>query len=157
MRRPWNITNPAVFAISTFDGDHLNVNICTYIMAVSRNPKMYAISIEKGSKTLENLQAGSKCIIQLLRQSQSHLVRPLGKKSGHGYDKQRYLETQGELTLWQDYLVLKNCCAYIYLETNEQSDVGDHILFTGKAIKYKTLDEKNILTLQHLIDQRIIL
>ena len=151
------MTNPAVFAISTFDEDHLTVNICTYVMAISRNPKMYAISIEKGSKTLENLQAGSQCIIQLLQQSQSHLIRPLGKKSGYGYDKHRYLETKGELTLWQDCLVLNNCCAYVYLEINEQSDVGDHILFTGKAIKYKTLDEKNILTFQHLIDQRIIL
>ena len=157
MRRPWNIANPSVYALTTMNEGEVNLNICTYVMAISRKPKMYAISIEKGSKTLENIDKNKECVLQLLHHSQYHLIRPLGKKTGYNFDKKGYLEKKKLLTEWNGQCVLKKCCAYILIEIQNNMETGDHFLFTGKAIKYKTLNESNILTFQDLIDRKIIL
>ena len=158
MRRPWNIVNSPVSAIATYDRDHrLNMNICTYMMAVSRHPKQYCIAIEKDSKTLDNLFENKECVIQILHENQSNLIRPLGKRSGHDYDKLNYLIKRDLIQDWKSFQVLKGACAYIKLSIDHQHEVGDHVLFTGVASSYKTISEEGILTFQYLIDQKIIL
>ena len=67
MKRPWNIVSPPVYSLLTFDDDgKLNMNICTYVSAVSMQPKMYSIAIDYTSKTYKNLQKSSKVVLQLL-------------------------------------------------------------------------------------------
>ena len=158
MRRPWNIVDSPVSSIATYDADGMvNMNICTYMMAISRKPKLYCISIENCSKTLDNILRSEECVIQILSEPQAKLVRPLGKKSGFDYDKQNYLEKRELLHSWKGFKVLKDSCAYIHFNVQNQQEVGDHILFTGAANSFKTIKEEGILTFKYLVDNGIIL
>ena len=45
MKRPWNIISPPVYSLVTYDEEgKVNMNICTYVSAVSMKPKMYSIA-----------------------------------------------------------------------------------------------------------------
>ena len=94
MKRPWNIVSPPVYSLLTFDADgKLNMNICTYVSAVSMKPKMYSIAIDYTSKTYKNLEKSSKVVLQLLSSENLKVIRKLGKVSGRLFDKERYLNS----------------------------------------------------------------
>ena len=46
MRKPWNLPHLPVHSLMTFDAEgRINMNICTYVTAVSLDPKRYAIAV----------------------------------------------------------------------------------------------------------------
>ena len=52
MKRPWNIISPPVYSLVTYDEEgKVNMNICTYVSAVSMKPKIYSIAIDYTTKT----------------------------------------------------------------------------------------------------------
>jgi flavin reductase (DIM6/NTAB) family NADH-FMN oxidoreductase RutF len=153
MRKPWNATNHAVYSLATVS----NMNICTYVTAISMQPKMYAIAIYKNTKTLSNMQQQNFAVLQILQEQQAKLVNVLGKKSGTNYDKINYLHKKNELDYYYNIPVLKNCCAWIYLQKDLciQSQ-ADHDVYLFKVLAYKQFTEANILTQHYLRDQKII-
>ncbi len=158
MRRPWNIINSPVYSLATYANGKLNMNICTYVTAISMQPKQYAIAVYYDTQTLINLGNQSTCILQLLSQEQANLVRKLGKQSGTKIDKQAWLEKNQYLDYWQDYAVLANSCAYLKLELiNRVNTGGDHELFYFTVTQYKAQSDHNILMFQDLVDANIIL
>ena len=89
MKRPWNIVNPAVYSLITYDeNDILNMNICSYVSAVSLKPKLYLIAIDYSTKTYKNLKQNSVVVLQLLSKSHLKIIRKLGKLSGYSYNKE---------------------------------------------------------------------
>jgi len=157
MRRPWNIIDCPVYSLATYQEGVLNMNICTYVTAVSMQPKLYNIAIYKGTKTLENLKYSKLSVLQFLNIQHSFLVRPLGKKSGYRFSKATYLKKKNLLTEWQGKQVLSGCNAYLLLEKLSVTTTGDHELFFFKVLKYKTQSEQDILMFQDLIEQKLIL
>lgn len=160
MRRPWNIIDMPVYSLATYaagTGHAVNMNICTYVMAVSRKPKLYAIALEHGSRTLHNLEENGLAVLQLLRQDHMSLVRPLGKRSGHDFDKIAYLRRQDLLGNWKGQKVLRDAAAYLLLEVCDQRRTGDHELFTFSVRHSRTLSESEILMFHDLIDRNMIL
>lgn len=158
MRRPWNIPDVPVYSLATSGPEGLNMNICTYVSAVSMKPKQYLVAVYKNTRTLENLTKGSTAVLQLLDRSQASLANPLGKKSGKNFQKQRYLEKKNLLTDWKQFRVLKEAVAWIELKRIDCFDTGgDHLLYCFEAIGYKTNKEDHVLTLGHLIKKGIIL
>ena len=157
MRRPWNITDQPVYSIIAEYDDHIGINICTYVLPISRSPKMYVMSIETGSHTLDVLQKSSKSVIQLLDISQSKLIRPLGKRSGYQYDKKKYLEDHGLLANWHGHTILKDCVSYLLVEHQWIRTTGDHELYLCPVQKTKTAKDDGVLMFKDLIDQKIIL
>lgn len=133
------------------------MNICTYVSAISRKPKMYAVAIEYGSKSFHNLEKTDEAILQLLNIKQTQLVKILGKKSGHKYPKTAVLEKMGELASWKNKVVLRDCAAYLLLKKTGSFITGDHFLYTFLVQKSQTLSDDNILMFQDLIDQKVIL
>ena len=134
------------------------MNICTYVTAISRQPKQYAIAIEYGTKTYEILNKGSVAVLQVLNQKHTPLVNILGKKSGLMMDKHEYLQKQGWLTKWKNHRVLKDANAYLLLDPIDQYNTGsDHELFLFQARNYSTKSEHELLTFQELIQQNVIL
>ena len=84
MKRPWNIVNPAIYSLVTYDEkDNLNMNICSYVSAVSLKPKIYSIAVDYSTKTYENLKLNSFVVLQLLSKSHLKIIRKLGKTSGY--------------------------------------------------------------------------
>ena len=159
MKRPWNIINPPLYSLVTYDKNNLiNMNICSYVSAVSLKPKLYLIAIDYSSKTYENLKQNSVVVLQLLSKSHLKIIRKLGKTSGYCFDKEKYLRSKEMLVDWRNNFVLKNACALIELKKNNEIDIeGDHAVFTFSVSKFRTLSKDNILTFKDLIDNKIIL
>ena len=159
MKRPWNIVNPAIYSLVTYDEkDNLNMNICSYVSAVSLKPKIYSIAVDYSTKTYENLKLNSFVVLQLLSKSHLKIIRKLGKTSGYFFNKENYLRSKEILENWGEKTVLKDTCALLELKKmNEINIEGDHAMFTFSVSKYKTLSERGILTFKDLIDNRIIL
>ena len=157
MRRPWNIVDVPVYSLATYGLDQVNMNICTYVTAVSRKPKMYVIAIEHGSTTLDLLKRNDEAILQLLSVEHARLVRPLGQKKGRDFNKQAYLERSGQLTSWQGRQVLNNTNALLHLMLEEQWQTGDHDLCCFSVLKSKTFKETGVLMFKDLVDKKIIL
>ncbi len=156
MKRPWNIIDSPVYSLATYDDTSVNMNICTYVTAVSMQPKLYAIAVYKGTKTLSNLKSASKAILQILHPKQISLVKLLGKKSGFKFHKEIYLEKKDLLQIWNNCKVLHGCSALMLLKKISSEVTGDHELFIFEAIRYKTYSE-NVLQFQQLVEQKIIL
>ena len=159
MKRPWNIVNPAIYSLVTYDEkDNLNMNICSYVSAVSLKPKIYSIAVDYSTKTYENLKLNSFVVLQLLSKSHLKIIRKLGKTSGYLFNKENYLRSKEMLEKWGEKTVLKDTCALLELKKmNEINIEGDHAMFTFSVSKYKTLSERGILTFKDLIDNKIIL
>ena len=159
MKRPWNIVNPAIYSLITYDEkDNLNMNICSYVSAVSLKPKIYSIAVDYSTKTYENLNLNLSVVLQLLSKSHLKIIRKLGKTSGYFFNKENYLRSKEMLENWRGKTVLKDTCALLELKkVNEINIEGDHAIFTFSVSKYKTLSESGILTFKDLIDNKIIL
>ena len=158
MRRPWNIVDLPVYSLATYHGNEVNMNICTYVSAISMQPKQYLVAIDPATKTMSNLELDGNAVLQLMHEDQAELVKPLGKKSGFKMDKQDWLEQKSILTNWKGKTVLKDCCAYLLLEKAGQFNTqGDHELFCFNVIKSSTANDEGILTFQKLISEGIIL
>ncbi len=159
MKRPWNIVNPAIYSLVTYDEkDNLNMNICSYVSAVSLKPKIYSIAVDYSTKTYENLKLNSFVVLQLLSKSHLKIIRKLGKTSGYLFNKENYLRSKEILENWGEKTVLKETCALLELKKmNEINIEGDHAMFTFSVSKYKTLSERGILTFKDLIYNKIIL
>lgn len=157
MRRPWNIVDQPVYSLATYVEPDFNMNICTYVTAVSMSPKMYAVAVYHNTKTCFNLQNTQSAILQLLSKQQIKLVNVLGKKSGNIYDKQNYLQKKKLITTWKDFPVLTNSAALLLLNKKTVVASGDHDLFLFEVHKFTTLQETDILTFSELIQQGVIL
>ena len=138
MKRPWNIIDCPVYSLATFCEGKVNMNICTYVTAISMEPKIYAIAIYNETKTLENMLRTDRAILQFLHPDQYKLVRNLGQRSGLSFNKYNYLSKNNLLESWNGYDVLKNASARILLEKIDFTQTGDHVLFTFKTEKYKS-------------------
>lgn len=155
MKRPWNIIDSPVYSLATYFEGKVNMNICTYVSAISMEPKIYAIAIYKETKTLENMFQTGRAILQFLHPVQFNLVRNLGQRSGLTFNKQQYLEKNNLLESWNGFQVLKNTSARILLEKIDFKQTGDHVLFTFRAEKYKTYHPE-VLTSEILRIKKII-
>lgn len=155
MRRPWNLIDSPVYSLATYAGGQVNMNICTYVTAISMEPKIYAIAIYKNTKTLENMQDTEYAVLQFLHPEQFKLVKNLGQRSGVNFNKHRYLTKNNLVENWNGYDVLKNTAARILLQKIDFKETGDHLLFTFKAEKYKSYHPE-VLTSEILRIKKII-
>ena len=147
--------NCPVYSLATRSNEIGNMNICTYVIPISMQPKLYALAIYNGTKTLENMLQTETAVLQLLNASQFSLVNHLGKKSGFQFDKSGYLKKKNLLMDWQGFSVLKDAAALVLLKKLSCQQTGDHVLFTFEAIRYQSLSE-NILTVEIVREKKII-
>lgn len=155
MQKPWNIPNLPVYSLATYNNNEVNMNICTYVSAISMQPKLYAIAIYNNTKTLENALQSEFVVLQLLHESQFNLVRKLGQTTGINYNKQLYLTKKNWLATWNNFTVLKDCSAIILLKKISSNQTGDHVLFVFEALNHKS-SNKQYLTVDELRNRKII-
>ena len=147
-----------MYSLATYLSGTVNMNVCTYVTAISMKPKQYAVAVYHNTHTLDRLDKSASAVLQLLSKDQIGLVRKLGKQSGKTVDKQRWLENKGVLTHWKDYQVLANSCAFLELKRNNRIQTGgDHDLFVFDLVSFSTKRDDQILDLQDLIENNIIL
>jgi flavin reductase (DIM6/NTAB) family NADH-FMN oxidoreductase RutF len=155
MRKPWNLPELPVYSLATSDEGVVNMNICTYVTAVSIDPKIMMVAVYEHTKTLENILASDTAVLQILHKDQAPLVRILGKKSGITYNKYLYLKKKDMLTEWKNFTVLKDVCAYMELEKISFLKTGDHFSYFFK-VKNAVSRRQEVLTTQDLRNLSII-
>ncbi|MEM6737630.1 MAG: flavin reductase [Bacteroidota bacterium] len=158
VKRPWNIVNMPVYSLATYRENQVNMNICTYVSAVSMKPKLFMVAIDYNTLTFKNLEKNNHSVLQILHKDHQPLVNLLGKKSGKSTDKQKKLEDKKALVNWNGNIVLDNACGYLQMIVKERADIGgDHELFYFEVEKSSTRSEEGVLMFQDLIKEGIIL
>lgn len=155
--RPWNQPNLPVYSLSTLDPDTdtPNMNICTYVSAITMDTKRFMIGVYKGTKTYENLTKTDSAILQILSKDNLNLVRKLGKTSGKDSNKLKSLKDR--LSTHKNLAYLKDCTSFMHLKTTDIFEVGDHDIWVMEVIKSKSVnDPKDILYTYDLKQAKII-
>jgi hypothetical protein len=151
-------SNVPVWSLATINQDHsTNFNIVTYTSPLSFSPnEVWALSLFKGTLSLENFQREGRGVLQHLTKNQIDLVPWLGKHSGRNIDKLLKIQEHGQnlvplesllkmLNGFEEYLVLDQAGVYICLEQlidTAPKDLGDHYLYLCKNVAtYSRVDE----------------
>lgn len=158
LRKPWNRPDYPVWSLAT-DGKTPSMNICTYVIPITLSPKHFIIGVYKNTQTLENIQTTEYCILQLLSKNQQSLVAYLGKQSGKKKDKYAYVLKKGfTLATCKEIDYIQESASAILLKKEKNLDSSlDHDIYLYKVEKVITNTNTSILTLQDLIEAKIIL
>jgi len=155
-KKPWNRVNLPVYSISSGNEEQNNMNIITYVTAISMQPKRFICGIYHGTKTLENVESSGSFVLQLLSDQQVNLVNLLGKQTGRTVPKIQRLQKRKELMMWNEFPVLKNALALMKMKVVESMEGGDHKVFLCDVVDYINLNEGEVLTLDHLREKKLI-
>ena len=156
MKKPWNLANIPVYSLATYDQQHkVNMNLCTYVSAVSMHPKLFAIGVYQNTRTLMNLRTSETAILQWLNPSHLSVAKHLGFESGKDFDKEIYLSKKNFLVEWEGNSILKNLSAIAHLKRISSMVTGDHELFIFEVLKAKTF-QNDLLYLNHLREKKWI-
>lgn len=167
MKRPWNLINVPVYSVSSRKDYITNMNICTYVSAVSMEPKRYMVAVYHNTQTIENIQNKNEFVLQLLAESQYGLVRNFGQKSGKMFDKQGFLNRKNQnkiaekenpyaIVFWNNFEVLSNAVSLILLKPIQIIPAGDHDMYLCDVVSFENLNDSSILTLDVLRQKKLI-
>lgn len=156
MRRPWNRVDLPVYSVSSSAKGETNMHICTYVSAVSMEPKRFMVALFEGTKTRELVEQNGHFILQLLAKDQYKLVKHLGQQSGHKKDKLALLKKRNQLAEQHGFYYLKDALAIMECKVLDSIDGGDHKLFICDVLSWKNLNEGSPLTTGYLQDKKII-
>jgi flavin reductase (DIM6/NTAB) family NADH-FMN oxidoreductase RutF len=156
MKKPWNLPDLPVYSLSTMFEGNGNMNICTYVSAISMTPKLYMVAVYDNTHTMDMLLQSDYAVLQLMNKADYRLTAKLGKQNGKRFDKISFLHKKGCLDSWNGFHVLKNACAWILLKKTKTMETGgDHRLFVFAAENFKSQSD-DILTTHFLIDKGLI-
>ena len=125
------------------------MNICTYVSAVSMQPKRYMVAVYHETQSFHNIIHSQTAILQVLGKQHVSLVNVLGKKSGLRYDKESYLNKKKCLVMWNDKKVLTDCAGLMEIEKIWSKDAGDHTMFLFDVKRFQT-NHESVLMLDNL-------
>ena len=154
-KKPWNLINAPVYSLATQHKGLVNMNICTYVTAISMQPKLYVVGVYDGTKTKQHVLQEEKAVLQLLSKDQYNLVRHLGNKTGIKFDKDAWLRKKGLLTHWNGFEILKDISACLLIQKTSMQQTGDHLMCVFEVLDYQSFHD-NILTLDHLREKKLI-
>jgi flavin reductase (DIM6/NTAB) family NADH-FMN oxidoreductase RutF len=158
MRNLWNRPADAVWSLSTHSSSGVsNMNICTYVTAVSLDPKLMLVAVYKNTQTLMNVAIGKTVLLQLLTEDLAPVVRVCGQKSGKDKDKIKRLSKRYQLENVEELSYFKEAAGFAVLVVEQLIETsGDHFLLVGRVIKAKNLTDTPILTTAYLRDKKYI-
>lgn len=154
-KKPWNIINAPVYSLATEYQGSINMNICTYVTAISMTPKLYVVGVYDGTKTLQNILHSERAVLQLLSKPQINIVRNLGNKSGLKFNKDAWLRKKNLLISWNGFEVLKDAAAYLLIQKISYQQAGDHLMCLFEVTDYCS-NSLDALTLDDLREKKMI-
>jgi flavin reductase (DIM6/NTAB) family NADH-FMN oxidoreductase RutF len=150
MKKPWNRVDLPVYSVSSRHGVEENMHICTYVSAVSMDPKRFMVALYKGTKTIELAVAEKRFVLQLLSENDHGLIAQLGRQSGHRVNKIARLRKRGLIEQWHGFSVLSNAAAWLEMAIIGEMDAGDHVMMLCDVVSSKNVQDIGILTLDKL-------
>lgn len=158
MRKIWNRPSLPVWSLVTHDKDGAsNFNICTYVTAISMEPKQMMVAVYKGTKTLENIRLQQQGLLILLSEELAGVVRVCGQMSGHSIDKLARLQKRYKFAYHKNYPYFALAAGYMEIECSDFIETGgDHVLVPMRVVAAQNLHEVPLLTTDYLKEQKII-
>lgn len=153
-KKPWNLINAPVYSVATQHQGVVNMNICSYVTAISMKPKLYVVGVYDGTRTLQNILQADRAVLQLLSKTQINLVRNLGNKSGFKFNKDAWLRKKNLLTHWNGFEVLKDAAAHILIQKISDQQAGDHLMCLFEVIDHCSCNS-DVLTLDDLREKNM--
>ena len=154
--KPWNRVDGPVYSLSTTHAGRGNLNICSYVTPISMKPKRFIIGVYKDTKTLENLEANPVGLLNYLSKDHANLVKLLGKKTGHKFDKVKALGDRLEHDGEGLYKIV-GALAVIRLTFLDRLNCGDHWAWLADVESHENICDGTFLTLDELKRRKIIL
>jgi flavin reductase (DIM6/NTAB) family NADH-FMN oxidoreductase RutF len=126
-----------VYAVGVTDGQRRDAFTAAWVMQVSFNPLLLAVSINPQNASYELLHATGGFTVNVLKQGQLELARRLGTRSGRDEDKLAGVRSRpGRL----GSPILEDSLAYFECELMGRTRAGDHELVLGRVVEGKILD-----------------
>ena len=110
-----------VYVIAVSDGIHHNAFTAAWVMQVSFDPPLLAISINPEHYSYSLLQEGGVCTVNVLGQDQARIAEHFGRS--HQKDKMAGFAWQQGLSTAP---VLADSLAYFDCQVSHYTDAGDH-------------------------------
>lgn len=158
MRKLWNRPELAVWSLATNSKAGVpNMNICTYVTAISLEPKLMLVAVYKDTQTLGNVRVGERVLLQLLTEALAPVVRVCGQQSGKTVDKIKRLAKRYPLKEREGLYYFEKAAGYTELVVEQLIETsGDHYLLVGSVLTSKNLLDEKILTTAYLREQGYI-
>ena len=128
-----------VYVIGVTDGLHQNAFTAAWVMQVSFNPPLLALSINPQSYSYQLLQAGGVCAVNVLGRDHYALAEHFGRSAP---DKMTGFQWQQAKT---GAPVLSASLAYFDCQVSHYTDAGDHKIAVCKVIAAARLNDGNPL------------
>ena len=124
-----------VYVIGVSDGDRQNAFTAAWVMQVSFNPPLLAISINPQNYSYQLLQAGGVCTVNVLSRDQYALAEHFGRSAK---DKMAGFHWQAGAT---GAPVLSESLAYFDCQVSHYADAGDHKIAVCTVIAAAKLND----------------
>jgi flavin reductase (DIM6/NTAB) family NADH-FMN oxidoreductase RutF len=134
-----------LYIIGSHGSDNINGMMADWVMQVSFNPRLVAVSLERNSTTLRNLRESGFFTVNMLGAEQRALAvkfcqpRQASKVEGRSesastviYDKMAGVPYQ--MGAQTDCPILDEGLAFLECQVVELVDVGDHTLAVGRVL-----------------------
>ena len=128
-----------LYIVSSKDGNNYNGHISNTVFQVTADPPQFIVASHKNNLTSTYIQKSKLFSISILQQDVTlEYIGPWGFKSGRSVDKFRNISYK--LGVTGVPIVLEKAVAYIECELVDEMDTGTHILFVGRVVDAKILD-----------------
>ncbi len=124
-----------VYVIGVSDGCHQNAFTAAWVMQVSFEPLLLAISINPEHYSYQLLQVGGVCSVNVLGQDQYAIAKHFGQS---GKDKMAGFKWQKDIT---GAPILSESLAYFDCQVSHYADAGDHKIAVCKVVAAAKLNE----------------
>jgi flavin reductase (DIM6/NTAB) family NADH-FMN oxidoreductase RutF len=124
-----------VYVIGVGVGDHINAFTAAWVMQVSFDPLLLAISINPEHYSYHLLQASGVCTVNVLGQDQYAIAEHFGRSAP---DKMAGFQWQQAET---GAPVLSESLAYFDCQVSHYTDAGDHKIAVCKVVAAATLNQ----------------
>lgn len=128
-----------VYVIGVADGERRDGFTAAWVMQVSFDPLLVALSINPENASYPLLHAGGGFTVNILNREQQDLARRFGTRSGRDEDKLAGVRWHaGQL----GFPILDDALAYFDCELAGRMQAGDHQLVLGRVVGGELLDRE---------------
>jgi flavin reductase (DIM6/NTAB) family NADH-FMN oxidoreductase RutF len=120
-----------VYVVGVADGARRDAFTAAWVMQVSFDPLLLAVSINPDNASYEILHAGGGFAVSVLQQGQLELARRFGTRSGREEDKLAGVRWRPGRT---GSPILEEALAYFDCELHGRTRAGDHELVLGRVV-----------------------
>lgn len=152
IKRALNLMPYGFYAVTSRNGDDVNIMVANWISQVSFEPRLVALGLQKTSYSHGVIEQGGVFAINIFRAEDQEIIMPFCKSRSKFPDKVKEAAyTDGPKT---GCPIIEGAAAYIELKVTQIVDIGgSHDIVVGETVGADVMKESEVddtLTLTHL-------